>query len=97
MVAALAAAAPIVLLGLLGSYGVAGSVGLSLGGLVAADGLSFAGLVVCNRLAVCRSVGLACGCVAVVLILLAGCKSKNEAESKDKSYDLLCHFSYLRI
>ena len=63
---------------------------------MAADGLSFAGLVVCNRLAVCRSVGLACGGVAVVLILLAGCKSKNEAESKDKSYDLLCHFSYLR-
>ncbi len=94
-VAALAAAALSVLLGR-GSNSVAGSVGLSLGGLVAADGLSLAGLVVCNRLAVCGSVGLACGCVAVVLILLAGCKSKNEAESKDKSYDLLCHFSYLR-
>ena len=90
-------AALIVLLGLLGSYGVAGSVGLGLGGLVAARGLRVGGLVVCNGLAVCGSVGLACGCVAVVLIFLAGCKSKNEAESKDKSYDLLCHFCYLRI
>lgn len=75
----------IALLGLLGSYGVAGSVGLSLGGLVAADGLSFAGLVVCNRLAVCRSVGLACGCVAVVLILLAGCKSKTKQRARTRA------------
>lgn len=45
MVAAMAAAALSVLLGR-GSNSVAGSVGLSLGGLVAADGLSFAGLVV---------------------------------------------------
>ncbi len=96
MVAAMAAAALSVLLGR-GSNSVAGSVGLSLGGLVAARGFCIAGLVICNRLAVCGSVGLACGCVAVVLILLAGCKSKNESESKDKSYDLLCHFCYLRI